>query len=132
MPQPISQRANASLPYSRHLPSNQTYGKDTRVRRALVHLKRILRKMYGERFRGLYLYGSYARGDATLDSDVDTLITLAGPVQPYQELDRLSQSLAHLCLRYDLLITAYPIPEAWLHERASPLFENIRREGIRI
>ena len=88
--------------------------------------------MYGSRFRGLYLYGSYARGDAHNDSDVDTVIALAGAVQPYHELARLSQTLADLCLRYDLLITTYPIPETWLRERESPLLENIRREGVRL
>jgi predicted nucleotidyltransferase len=105
---------------------------DARIRPALARLKRTLRATYGKRFRGLYVYGSYARGDARPDSDVDTIVVLAGSVQPYQELDRLSQMLSNLCLQYDLLIATYPIPEAWLRERESPLFENIRREGVRI
>jgi len=73
---------------------------------------------------------SYARGTARPDSDVDTVIALAGSVQPYQELARLSQTLSDLCLQYDLLIVTYPIPETWLRERESPLLENIRREGV--
>ncbi len=86
--------------------------------------------MYGARFRGLYLYGSYARGTARPDSDVDTIIALAGKVQPYRELDRLSQTLSDLCLQYDLLIATYPIPATWLRNRESPLLESIRREGV--
>ncbi|MBI5648829.1 MAG: nucleotidyltransferase domain-containing protein [Chloroflexi bacterium] len=103
---------------------------DPRVRRALLRLKRSLQEIYGARFRGLYLYGSYARGDARPDSDVDTVIALAGKVQPFRELDRLSQTLSDLCLQSDLLIATYPIPATWLRKRASPLFENIRREGV--
>ena len=103
---------------------------DPHVRRALLRLKRSLQAMYGARFRGLYLYGSYARGTARPDSDVDTIIALAGKVQPYRELDRLSQTLSDLCLQYDLLIATYPIPATWLRNRESPLLESIRREGV--
>jgi len=105
---------------------------EPRVRRALLYLKRMLRGEYGARFRGLYLYGSYARGDADQDSDVDTVVALGGQVKSFEEMDRLSKLLSEICLRYDLLIATYPVPEAWLHERESPLFENIRREGIRV
>jgi predicted nucleotidyltransferase len=103
-----------------------------RVWRALQYLKKALRQVYGARFRGLYLYGSYARGDAHQNSDVDTVIALAGQVESFAEMDRLSETLSNICLRYDLLIATYPVPEAWLRDRQSSLFENIRREGVRV
>lgn len=58
------------------------------VRLALEELKQELVKLYGERLRGIYLYGSYARGDFTEDSDVDVLIVLRGEVNPYREIAR--------------------------------------------
>jgi len=134
MPTKIAKRAG--LPPARTRPAPSQSGAprviDARVRRAPLRFKRTLRETYGKRFRGLYLYGSYARGDARPDSDVDTVIALAGRVQPYHELARLSRTLADLCLRYDLLIATYPVPETWSRERESPLFENIRREGVRL
>ncbi|MBM4033739.1 MAG: nucleotidyltransferase domain-containing protein [Planctomycetes bacterium] len=100
------------------------------VRAALDELKEALAAVYGERFRGLYLYGSFARGTATADSDVDVLIALEGDPRPYTELDRLSPLLGDLCLKHDVLIASYPVPQSWLQERRDPLFESIRREGV--
>ena len=45
---------------------------------ALRELKTALIELYGERLRGVYLYGSYARGDYHVDSDVDVLVALNG------------------------------------------------------
>ncbi|MDO8585520.1 MAG: nucleotidyltransferase domain-containing protein [Armatimonadota bacterium] len=87
---------------------------------------------YGERLGEVYLYGSYARGDFTEASDVDILIALRGPVNPHREIGHISVAVSDICLRHDVLITTYPVSDVWLQERMSPLFENIRREGIRL
>lgn len=100
------------------------------VRSALREFKEVLLGLYGKRFHGLYLYGSHARGLADENSDVDVLIALEGQVNPFHEIDRFSGALSDICFRYDILIAAYPVPEIWLEERKSALFENIRREGI--
>lgn len=92
-------------------------------------MKRSLQTMYGERLQGLYLYGSYARGDFRADSDVDLLVALAGEVNPCQEIDRLSALIADLCLRHDVLLTVLPAPAAWLASRQSPLYVQVRQEG---
>lgn len=99
------------------------------VSQALTDLKRSLQTMYGERLQGLYLYGSYARGDFRADSDVDLLVALAGEVNPCQEIDRLSALIADLCLRHDVLLTVLPAPAAWLASRQSPLYVQVRQEG---
>jgi predicted nucleotidyltransferase len=102
------------------------------VEQGLEELKQALAGVYGERLKGVYLYGSYARGDSAADSDVDLLIALEGEVKPTREIDRLSTIVADICLRCDLLISVYPVPVEWLTGRESPLFENIRREGVRL
>jgi predicted nucleotidyltransferase len=102
------------------------------VRLALEELKAALVELYGERLEGVYLYGSYARGDFTEDSDIDVLVVLQGDVKPGAEITRLSPLLSEICLRHDVLISTYPVPATWLRERQSPLFINIRREGVPI
>ena len=102
------------------------------VRLALRELQEYLSGIYGDRLRGIYLYGSYARGDFHAGSDVDILIALEGAVYPGQEIDRIGNKVADICLDYNLLITTFPVPETWLEQRKSPLFERVRREGIRL
>ena len=36
--------------------------------------------IYGERLKGVYLFGSHARGDAREGSDIDVAVVLTGPV----------------------------------------------------
>lgn len=100
------------------------------VRLALEEVKRELSRIYGERLTGIYLYGSYARGDFNENSDVDLIIALKGEVNSYEEMDRLSEVLSDICLCYDVLIATYPVPDEWVEKRESPLFKNVRREGV--
>lgn len=97
---------------------------------ALREVKKALRAIYGTRLGAIYLYGSYARGDYDADSDVDLLVTLRDNVNPWAESSRLSDTLSDICLTHDLLIAVYTVPEVWLRERQTPLFVNIRREGV--
>ncbi len=100
------------------------------VQLALDDVKRALAKIYGHRLSGIYLYGSYARGDFTEGSDIDLIIALKGEVNPWQEVNQLSDVLSTICLNHNLLISTYPVSEKWVQGRQSPLFENVRREGI--
>ncbi len=100
------------------------------IRLALKELKQLLMETYGERLSGIYLYGSYARGDFHPGSDVDILVALKGTVNLSREIDRLSERVSDICLEYDVLIALFPVPEDWLEARKSPLFENVRREGL--
>ena len=100
------------------------------VEAALDELRAALTDLYGERLRGLYLYGSYARGDFTEDSDIDLLVAIEGDVQPTREMDRMGEAVSDICLRYSLLIATYPIPAHCLVERQIPFFANVRREAV--
>ena len=52
------------------------------LQEAVRKLEDGLKSLYGERFRGLLLYGSYAKGDARDGSDVNLLLLLDGPSTP--------------------------------------------------
>ena len=100
------------------------------IKKALKELQQSLEQIYGEQLRGIYLYGSYARGDFHPDSDVDVLIVLDGEVKPTQEIDRINHQVANICLDHNILIATFPVSEKWFKERKSPFFENVRQEGV--
>ena len=97
---------------------------------ALQEVKQVLIDLYGARFHQLYLYGSYARGTATAASDVDVMVVLNDDTNPATEIERLNPAVSEIGLRHDLLISTFPVSLTWFEQQLSPLFLNIRREGI--
>ncbi|MBI4494183.1 MAG: nucleotidyltransferase domain-containing protein [Chloroflexi bacterium] len=100
------------------------------VRMALAELKEVLSRLYGERLRGIYLYGSYARGDYCPESDVDVLVVLGGPVRPGLEITRMNSVVAVICLKYDLLISLLPVAVEAFESERQVFYEQVRREAV--
>lgn len=89
-----------------------------------------LRALYGGRYRGLVLYGSYARGEADEGSDVDVLLLLEGEVDTARELLHAAQAKWALALEAGYTVSLLPVSvEAYL-DSEQPFLRNARREGI--
>ena len=101
-----------------------------RIQKVVQEFKREVSKIYGSRLRKIILYGSYARGDYTEDSDIDLLLVLRGRVKPGREIDRIIDVITDINLKYGVLISVFPISESKLRRLKSPLLINVRREGI--
>jgi predicted nucleotidyltransferase len=99
---------------------------------ALQQLKRELEALYGDRLKGLYLFGSHARGDADPDSDVDVAVLLDDYEYESTELRRMAPLLNRLSLDHDLLIAPVPIRQDDWENRLSSLLLNLRREGVAV
>ena len=100
------------------------------VRKLLAELKNGLVKIYGERLKNLYLYGSYARGDERDGSDLDVLVILNDFERAPIELGRTDELMGELSLEY--LITISPMfmrEKDWLNAD-KPLLRNVRVEGV--
>lgn len=78
------------------------------IRNVIQKLDVGLKKLYGNRYRGLLLYGSYARGTAWEGSDVDLLLLLEGPVNTVREILASESVVWPLCLESDLVLAVMP------------------------
>jgi len=87
-------------------------------------------KLYGNRLKNIILYGSCARGQATQDSDIDLAIVLDGDVIPGKEIDRMIDMVTEINLKYNVLLSIYPVSEENYNTINSPLLMNLRREGV--
>jgi predicted nucleotidyltransferase len=89
-----------------------------------------LAAIYGDRLKGVYLYGSYARGDATEDSDIDVAIVLAGRVNAYAETEATSEVFGELSLREGCLLVPFFLTEEEHCMAPCAVHRSIAREGV--
>ncbi|MFH1011979.1 MAG: nucleotidyltransferase domain-containing protein [bacterium] len=100
------------------------------VTEMLREFRQELESLYGDRLKDIVLYGSWARGDATEDSDSDVVIILEGRVIPGKEIDRMIDIITENNLKNGTLLSVYPVSEEDYSTINSPLLLNARREGV--
>lgn len=91
---------------------------EQRILRLIDRIKGHLNETCGEGIKRIILYGSYARGQATKDSDVDVLVLTASSVKP-SEVDASLNDLL-----YDMLL------EKANSSRSSPFLRSSTRTII--
>ncbi len=89
-----------------------------------------LADLYGDRLKGVYLFGSHARGEAREDSDIDVAIVLEGPVNRRQESRRTSELTAALSLRENCVLMPFFLSEEEYVTGPYAVFRNIASEGV--
>ncbi len=98
----------------------------------LKRLKSELEQLYGPRLKRLLLFGSYARGDAEPQSDIDVLVVLKAPVAPYREISRTGRIVASLSLENEAVISCQFVSEEDFHQEHSPFLSCVRREALSV
>ncbi len=92
-----------------------------------------VKKIYGQHLKQVILYGSYARGDYTKDSDVDIMLLVD---LNETELDRFSDALSELGFDYNIEHDIWMMPivknkKTFLHwSDVYPFYKNVKTEGI--
>lgn len=93
------------------------------------------RSAYGDAVVGIFLYGSYARGDYDEYSDVDLVAIVKGNRLDLQnKLEQVWDRAADIGLEHDIVISPTVIPENEFNKylKQSGYYANIAKEGIRI
>jgi predicted nucleotidyltransferase len=96
----------------------------------LAAFKQGLRQLYNDRLEGLYLFGSHARGEARVDSDVDLAVVLDDVVDYGREIRLTSELTAALALEHDVSISCVFIPKADWQRVDGPFLLNLRSDAI--
>lgn len=87
-------------------------------------------RIYGNRLKGVYLYGSYARGEAGSDSDIDVMVVLDDYRNYGKEIDRTGELISELSLDYGASISRVIMKEIQWKSSDTPLLRNIRMDGV--
>jgi predicted nucleotidyltransferase len=98
----------------------------------IKNCKIVLESFYGERFKGLILYGSVARNQASPTSDIDLLVLLSKPFDYFYELWKIIDLLYPIQLESDRLISAKPVSSDEFEQGKISLYRIAKREGIAV
>ena len=92
-----------------------------------------MKNIFKDDFCSLWLYGSYARGDYTSDSDVDIMLLV--DLSP-EEMDAYSDALSELGYEFNVNndIWMMPVVKNLQHFKqwvtAYPFYTNVQKEGV--
>ena len=103
-----------------------------RLRKILNKLQSEFSRILDEKLDTILLFGSQARGDARVGSDIDILVIINGEFNYGDLIKRTSSIVSDLSLEYDVAISrAFMSKEHFEHDQ-NPFLLNVRREGVRI
>ena len=100
------------------------------IRKLMKELKKGLIRIYGDKLKAVYLYGSYARGDYRQGSDVDVMILLSDYRNYWEELRRSTDLASDISLEYDVTVSRLIMKEIQWKESDMPVLRNIHKEGV--
>ena len=95
-------------------------------------VKEFLIEQYDDRIKQVIVYGSFARGEATDDSDVDVAVIVDDDLNIEAVEAKLNDFLFNILLERNELISVFAIPESIFENYRSPFILNTREEGVPI
>jgi antitoxin ChpS len=104
---------------------------DSAVAKAVNAYAAALKARYGDRLRGIYLFGSRARGDFSPYSDVDVAIIFDGPVDAASQTKTLSELAYDVFLETGAEIQPWPFCEVEWSDPDSSSSPNLVRAAKR-
>ena len=90
-----------------------------------------LKNQFNDAIYTIILYGSKARGDALIDSDIDLLIVMES--DDWTVRNQISDIASRISLKFDILISPHVVSQNnWQIMLQAPLsfYKNVFREGI--
>ncbi|MFH1708043.1 MAG: nucleotidyltransferase domain-containing protein [Planctomycetota bacterium] len=104
----------------------------TPVQRIIAEYHAGLTKALGRLLEQVVLYGSYSRGTAGPESDIDILCVLREPFDFGAMIARTSELTAALSLKYDVVISRTFVTSRDYATRQTPFLMGVRKEHIQV
>lgn len=101
-----------------------------KVQRILEELKNSLSEFYGNRLKGVYLFGSFATGKDEEGSDIDIAVILDNFISSEDEVDNVMGIIYEYSYKNGIVVSLVPIREIDWENRNTPLIMNIKKEGL--
>ena len=98
----------------------------------LARLRNGLQAVYGPRLRGLYLYGSYARSQQDVESDVDLLIVLDRVDRYAEEIDRTGALISAVSLDAGVSISRVIVSDAQWNFSENHFLAGVREDAVAV
>jgi len=95
-----------------------------------VKVRKELEKLYGERLRGVLLFGSAVRDKLDEDSDIDIAIILDEIPDRFAEHERTGDLGSQISLEYNTLVSFLFASEADYQKGRFAIHRRIKEEGI--
>ena len=109
--------------------NNQLIQQPLSVQNILKLFQEQVQYLYGNNLKQIILFGSYARGNFTSDSDIDILIVTQKKLSK-PEREQLINFISDVSINDDILINFIEMLTQKFELEHSPLLLNIRREGV--
>lgn len=108
-----------------------TFNSNRNLAKTIRSLVKEMRKIYGSHLESVILYGSYARGEQTYESDVDIALKLV-PGYNRTQYNRMIDCVAEKELECGKVLSVIDIDSKKYNEWKDivPFYKNISREGI--
>jgi len=100
------------------------------IRSLIEKIRAQLKERYGSKVLQIILYGSFARGKATSESDVDLLVVVDDSLDPWEVRRTLDDLLLDILLASGRLISVLVVPKSFYENYRSPFLKQVQKEGI--
>ena len=108
---------------------------EERIKNIITEVNEELVKLFGGKIERIILYGSYARGDFDLESDVDIMILLNCNQEEIKEKRKeISRIASRVGLRNDIMVSllARNYDDYENQMKYQLFYQNIEKEGMKI
>lgn len=103
------------------------------IREILYKVYCLSEKIYGDKLESVILFGSYARGENTAESDIDVMVRVdLSETELGSFNDELCELMSDVVIDYDIVLNIVLQSNQTFEERLpySTFYQNVKREGL--